>query len=70
MKYIYESYMGGIYTNDWELSYDELYCETCGDSDIYIGAAETRAEARALLEDEYDCDSDEIKAFINENWEE
>lgn len=35
--YIYESHMGGYYASDEEYGYDELYCETCGDSDHLLG---------------------------------
>ena len=35
--YFYESHLGGIYTSDEEYSYDDLYCEECGDSDTLIG---------------------------------
>lgn len=31
--YLYESHLGGLYTMEDIRSYDELYCETCGDSD-------------------------------------
>ena len=43
--YIYESHMGGIYFSDYEYDYDELYCETCGDYDLFIGTANTTKEA-------------------------
>lgn len=35
--YFYESHLGGIYTSDEDLNYEELYCEQCGDSDRPIG---------------------------------
>ena len=35
--YIYESHIGGYYASDEEYDYDELYCETCGDSDRLLG---------------------------------
>ena len=31
--YIYECHMGGLYTSDEPLDYEDLYCEECGDSD-------------------------------------
>ena len=31
--YLYESHLGGLYTTEDIQSYDELYCETCGDYD-------------------------------------
>lgn len=50
--YIYENHMGGLFTSDRELSYEECYCETCGDSDWLIGEADTREEVLELLRDE------------------
>lgn len=47
--YIYESHMGGLYANNEELSYEQLYCEQCGDSDSLIGEADSAEEAWALL---------------------
>lgn len=65
--YIYENHLdGGLYTSDYELDYEDLYCEQCGDSDSYIGEAETREEAYELLKDEYD------EEYLNEflkDWE-
>lgn len=52
--YIYESHLGGLYTSDYVLDYEDLYCEVCGDSDTYIGYADTREEAWELLEESVD----------------
>lgn len=30
---IYEGHMGWLYSSDELLDYEDLYCETCGDSD-------------------------------------
>lgn len=49
MPYFYESHMGGIYTTDEERDFDDLYCETCGDSDTYIGYAATKTQARKII---------------------
>lgn len=73
--YIYESHMGGLYTSDYPLDYEQTYCETCGDSDWLIGYAETREEAWQLLKNDtnIDCsggwDYDYIQDFLNE-WKE
>jgi hypothetical protein len=48
--------MGGLYTSDDELDYEQTYCETCGDSDWLIGYAETREEAWDLLKDDTNID--------------
>ena len=74
--YIYESHMGGLYTSDEPLDYEDLYCEECGDSDWLIGYAETREEAWNLLKSDTDIDGsggldyDYVQKFINENWDE
>lgn len=35
--YVYESHMGGLFTSDEPLEWNDLYCEECGDSDQEIG---------------------------------
>lgn len=67
--YIYESHMGGLYVSDIDLEYDDLYCEVCNDCDLYIGYADTRAEALFILNDS-GYDEDYIREFIDSNWEE
>lgn len=47
--YIYENHMGGLYAEPMELSYEQLYCEECGDSDSLIGEVDSAEEAWALL---------------------
>lgn len=72
--YIYQSHMGGLYTSDDELDYEQTYCETCGDSDWLIGYAETREEAWDLLKDDTNIDGsggwnyEYIQDFLK-NWE-
>ena len=57
--YIYEDHMGGLYTSDRELSYDEVHCETCGDTDWLIGYAETKdhvlQRSQLLFDKAYQC---------------
>lgn len=73
--YIYESHMGGLFVSDEVLSYEQTYCETCGDSDYLIGYAETREEALELLKDDTNIDGsggwdyDYVQEFLK-NWEE
>ena len=69
--YIYENHMGGLFTSEWELTSEECYCETCGDSDWLIGEADTREEALELLKDEdgFILYTDEyMQEFLNENF--
>ena len=42
--YVYESHLGGLYTSDDYIPFDELYCEQCGDSDYEIGQFDTFEE--------------------------
>lgn len=72
--YIYQSHMGGLYTSDDELDYEQTYCEICRDSDWLIGYAETREEAWELLKDDTNIDGsggwdyDYVQDFLR-NWE-
>ena len=74
--YIYESHMGGLYTSEWVLDYEDTYCEECGDSDLLIGHANTKEEAWNLLKDDTNIDGsggldyDYVQEFINSNWNE
>lgn len=54
MRYLYESHMGGIYTDEDFLDFDDLYCETCGDSDYCMGSFNTLLEFWTLIRDECD----------------
>lgn len=74
--YIYENHMGGLYTSYDVLDYEDTYCETCGDSDLLIGHANTREEAWELLKSDTDIDGsggwnyNYVQEFINSNWDE
>lgn len=74
--YIYQGHLGGLYTSDDILDYEDLYCEECGDSDWLVGYASTREEALNLLKDDTDIDGsggwdyNYVQELINENWEE
>ena len=74
--YIYEGHMGGLYTSDNVLDYEDTYCKTCGDSDWLIVHANTREEAWNLLKDDTDIDGsggwdyDYVQEFVNSNWDE
>ena len=46
--------MGGLYTSDEPLEYEQLYCDQCGDSDCLVGYAETKKDAWKLLKDDTD----------------
>lgn len=46
---VYENHMGGIYFDDDVLSFDDLYCEQCGDSDWHLGHADTWDDVLEML---------------------
>lgn len=39
--WVYESHLGGLYTEDHPVPVEDLYCEECGDSDWNLGEFET-----------------------------
>lgn len=66
---------GSLYTSDEYLDYENLYCEQCGDSDSFIGQANTKEEATMLLMPITDSDycgwnKEYIEEFVNENFDE
>ena len=73
--YIYEGHMGSLYVSTYYLDFEDLYCEQCGDSDCFIGCAETKKEAWDLLKNSTDIngsggwDYDYVQEFINLNWD-
>ena len=70
MKYIYQDHLGGhFYTSDMEYDFDYLYCDSCGDSDTYVGEAETRKEAWILL-NQYKSyyDIKYLREFVKDNF--
>lgn len=65
--YIYEGHMRSLFVSDEVLDYEQLYCETCGDSDTLIGYADNREDAERLLESYKDIfDEAYIKKFLDE----
>lgn len=72
--YIYEGHMGSLFATDEPLSYEECYCETCGDSDWLIGEADTREEAWNLLKDDTNIngsggwDYEYVQKFLDKNF--
>ena len=51
MLYVYESHMGGYFTTDEQLTLDEEHCDQCGDSDWYLGTAESEEKAEKLYDE-------------------
>ena len=76
MPYIYEGHMGGLYTTDEPLAYEEEYCEQCGDSDQLLGYAKDKKDAWKLLKPLTSINNsggwnyDYVQKFISENFDE
>lgn len=47
-KYLYISCLSNFFITDEPLSYEEEYCETCGDSDHLVGTFDTDEERKRL----------------------
>ena len=54
--YLYESHLGGIYTDENAIPFEELYCETCGDYDTCLGLYNNLEEFWNLLKDHCSID--------------
>ena len=54
--YFYDNHLGGFYLLDYFKNYDELLCETCGDSDIYLGFYENATSFLSNFRDNIDVD--------------
>ena len=76
-KYLYRGHMGSLFATDELLSFEERYCEQCGDSDDYIGYAKNMQEAWDLIKDEcstFDeedckkCEHNGDDDYCNEYW--
>lgn len=49
MMYWYETCTGGIFSTEYELTHEEMYCDKCGDGSTYIGIFDTEEEAIEAL---------------------
>lgn len=56
VKYIYESHLSGFFVSNKKLTYDELYCEECGDRDWLLCEATKPQDIWDALESEIDID--------------
>lgn len=50
--YIYESHLGGLYVEEQEIPWDNLYCETCGDSDQLLFYTDDLEDVAKYFRDE------------------
>lgn len=54
--YIYESHLGGYYASEDYIPSNNLYCESCGDSDWNLGQYDTFRQFLEEKANEIDCD--------------
>lgn len=54
--YVYEGHHGEIYTSEYRIPYDELYCETCGDSDWEVGNFNSAIDVLKYMADDISVD--------------
>lgn len=52
LLYLYQGHMNGLYLSDYQLDWDDLYCETCGDTDWEIGYFESAIEILKYMADD------------------
>ena len=77
MEYLdaYNKHLGDLYISPVDLDWEDLFCETCGDSDTFIGYAATKEQAWDLFKDDLDIDYfggwnyEYIKKFIDTYWD-
>ena len=48
LKHVYASHLEGYFTTGERLTFEEEYCDQCGDCDWYLGQVETEEEAEKL----------------------
>lgn len=68
--YIYESHLGGgFYTSSEPLDYEDLYCETCGDTDTELGGFESLKDVYySLINNSLYYDKDNYDLFKHTEW--
>jgi len=59
MYYYVDHLYSTLYASSENLSYDELYCEECGDYDTYLGYFESEDEAREAYDSYLGNDEEE-----------
>ena len=50
--YIYKSHLGGLYVETDDIPWDDLYCETCGDSDELLFSTDNLEDVAKYFRDE------------------
>lgn len=73
--WLYEGHMGSLFLADEPLSFDECYCDVCGDSDMELGPVEIAedvlrllADNIAILPEDGGWDFSYIMEFLRENF--
>lgn len=70
MKYLYESHLGGFYFTDEELSWEDRYCEQCGDSDWLVACIDNARDFTEAITYIYDvCGEEYAEEFVAAFWD-
>ena len=54
--YLYESHLGSLYLTDYEKSFEDLYCEQCGDYDRLVGEFNSAIDALIYMANDINID--------------
>ncbi len=75
MKWLYEGHMGNLFLSHKPLSWEECYCETCGDSDRELGTVTIAEDVLRLMADDIAAlpedggwDMDYIMEFLRDHF--
>jgi len=66
--YIYVSCVGNLFTTKEKLSFEDMYCEQCGDSDQLLGKANTKEEFLKLIDKE-EWNEEYIQSFVKTHFD-
>lgn len=61
--YLYKSHLDDLYWSEYEISFDELFCEICGDYDYMIEYFESTEEVLKSLADNICINSNDCGNF-------
>ena len=50
--YFYKSHLGGLYVETEDIPWDDLYCETCGDSDELLFSTDNLEDVAKYFREE------------------
>lgn len=62
--WVYESHLGGLYTEDHPVPVEYLYCAQCGDSDWNLGEFETLSDFLRYYADNICLDEARVATYL------